>query len=250
MALSLAAASGSGLAQPDDDGRTGYGIGGAVLFDRDGYRGVGTETLLLPGISIRSKWINLFGPQVDFRLIGNESRSWWVGPRVEYRFDGYEVADGDVFRGMSDRKGGVFYGLASSFELVADLELELDYVRAASRDSGFERGSVGSVQLSRGFRSGAWTFVPRVGVEYLSAKYVDYYYGVRPGEATAARPAYLGRSTISPEVGLLVLWNITPRQILFANLNYERYRREIRDSPLMNANGIPQMVIGYEFILR
>jgi outer membrane protein len=237
-------------AQPLDNDRTRYSIGAALLVDKDGYRDVGTQTMLVPGLSIQNKWVNLYGPQLDLRLIGNEKRSWWVGPRIEYRFDGYEQSDGTVFRGMSDRKGGVFYGVAGSIDLGSDFELELDYVRAAQRESGFERGAVASIQLSRSFRSGAWTLVPRIGIEYQSRQYVDYYYGVRPSEATAGRPAYAGKKSYSPELGLLVRWRASPRQFLFANFNYERYGKEVRNSPLMNAGGIPQVVFGYQFMLN
>jgi outer membrane protein len=236
--------------KPSEDDRTRYSIGAAVLFDKDGYRGVGTETLVLPGVSIQNKWVNLFGPQLDLRLIGNEDRSWWIGPRIEYRFDGYEQNDGAIFSGMASRKGGVFYGLSGSIELGGDFELEADYVKAASREAGFDRGAVASLQLSRTYRSGSWSFAPRIGLEYQSSRYVDYYYGVRLGEATTARPAYTGKSTWSSELGLLVRWQASPRQFLFANLNYERYAREIRNSPLIDASGIPQLVLGYQFVLK
>lgn len=237
-------------AQPPDDDHTRYSIGAAVLVDKDGYRGIGTETLVLPGVSVQNKWLNLFGPQLDLRLIGNDTRSWWIGPRIEYRFDGYEQDDGAVFSGMASRKGGLFYGLSGSVELGGDFELEADYVKAASREAGFDRGAVASLQLSRTYSSGAWFFVPRIGLEYQSRRYVDYYYGVRLGEATAARPAYVGKSSWSPEIGLLVRWHASPRQFVFANLNYERYAKEIRNSPLINASGIPQLILGYQFVLN
>jgi outer membrane protein len=237
-------------AQTPDDERTRYSIGAALLVDKDGYRDVGAQTILVPGLSIQNKWVTLYGPQLDLRLIGNDKRSWWIGPRIEYRFDGYEQADGAVFSGMSDRKGGLFYGLSGSFDLGSDFELEVDYVKAARREAGFDRGAVASIQLSRSFRSGPWTLVPRIGLEYQSSRYVDYYYGVRSGEATSARPAYAGKASYSPELGLLVRFRASPRQFIFANFNYERYAKEIRSSPLINASGIPQVVLGYQFMLN
>ena len=232
-----------------DESRTRYSVGAALLLAKDGYRGVGRESVLIPGLSIQNKWVNLFGPQLDLRLIGDDKRSWWIGPRLEYRFDGYEKADSAIFTGMSDRKGGLFYGLAGSFDLGGGFEFEADYVKAASKEAGFSRGAVASLQLSRSYTHGAWAFVPRVGAEYQSSRYVDYYYGVRPVEATAARAAYAGKSSWSPEVGLLVRYRASPRQLIFANLNYERYAKEIRNSPLINASGIPQLILGYQYVL-
>jgi outer membrane protein len=242
--------SGDARAQATEDDRTRYGIGAALLVDKDGYRDVRAETMLVPGVSIQNKWVDLFGPQLDLRLIGNESRSWWFGPRIEYRFDGYEQSDGAIFSGMSDRKGGLFYGVAGRLGLGSEFDLEVDYVRAATREAGFDRGAVASIQLSRSYKSGPWTLTPRFGVEHQSRRYVDYYYGVRASEATAARPSYAGRDTYSPEVGLFVRFRASPSQSVFANFNYERYAREIRNSPLMNSKGIPQVVLGYQFMLK
>jgi len=38
--------------------------------------------------------------------------------------------------------------------------------------------------------------------------------------------------------------------LVFANFNCERCAKEIRNSPLMNAGGIPQVVLGYQFVLN
>lgn len=233
----------------DDRERTRYSVGAALLLAKEGYRGVSRESALIPGVSIQNKWVNLFGPQLDLRLVGNDKRSWWLGPRIEYRFDGYEKADSTFFTGMADRKGGLFYGLAGSVELGSGFELEADYVAAASKEAGFSRGAVASLQLSRSYTSGEWAFVPRFGVEYQSSRYVDYYYGVRVGEAIAGRPAFAGKSSWSPEVGLQVRYRASPRQLVFANFNYERYAKEIKNSPLINTSGIPQLILGYQYVL-
>lgn len=242
---------GPGPALADDDrSRTRYSVGAALLLAQDGYRGAGRESVLIPGVSIQNKWVNLFGPQLDLRLVGDARRSWWIGPRLEYRFDGYEKADSAFFTGMADRKGGLFYGLAGSVDLGGGFELEADYVQAGRKEAGFSRGAVASLQLSRSYAHGPWSFVPRIGAEYQSSRYVDYYYGVRPGEATAARAAYAGKSSWSPELGLLVRYRASPRQFVFANLNHERYAKEIRNSPLINASGIPQLILGYQYLLE
>mgnify|MGYP006975174342 CR=1 FL=1 len=150
----------------DDESRTRYSVGAALLLAKEGYRGVGRESVPVPGLAIQNKWVNLFGPQLDLRLIGDDQRSWWLGPRIEYRFDGYEKGDSPFFNGMADRKGGLFYGLAGSVELGQGFELEADYVKAASKEAGFSRGAIASLQLSRAYTRGAWAFVPRIGVEY------------------------------------------------------------------------------------
>jgi outer membrane protein len=141
------------------------------------------------------------------------------------------------------------YRVSVRWLLPGDFELEADYVQAGS-EAGFKRGAVASFQLSRDFGSGPWSFVPRIGLEYQSSSYINYYYGVRTSEVTASRPAYTGKSGWSPEVGLLVRYQLSRRQVLLANLNYERYPSAIRNSPLIDASGIPQLVLGYQFLLN
>jgi MipA family protein len=229
---------------------TRIGIGAALLVANDGYRGVGTDTQLIPGLSIVNKWVTLFGPNLDFRLIGPEDRRWWLGLRLEYRSDGYEPEDGAIFNGMAKRRGGIFGGLSGSIEFDNDVEISADFVRSTRRDQGFSKGRVASIELARTWRQGSWSFKPRVGLEWADADHIGYYYGVRPSEATATRPAYNGRSASSLELGLDVRWQLDRRQTLFANFNDERYPNVIRNSPLIAASGIPQVVLGYQYLLR
>jgi MipA family protein len=237
-------------AAADDSGGswagTRIGIGAAVLVDKDGYRSVGAETLLLPGVSVVNKWVVLFGPQVDLRLVGADDRRWWVGVRVEARQDGFEAEDGAFLAGMAERRGGVFAGLAAAWTLDNGLEIAVDAVGARRR----EQGRVASIELGRTWQAGAWSWKPRVGLEWADKRYIDYYYGVRPQEATPLRPAYTGRAARSVELGLDLRWSFAPRQTLFANLNYERYPNAIRKSPLIEASGIPQLVLGWQYRLR
>lgn len=229
---------------PDDTTR--YGIGAAVLSANEGYRGGKSETTLIPGLSIENKWVRLFGPQLDLKLAGNDARTWWIGPRIEYRFDGYEAADSAFLSGMAKRKGGVFAGIAGEFDLGNRFSLDFDVLRGGS-EGGNERGRVASLGVSRAYPSGAWTVVPRIGIETASSSYVNYYYGVRASEATAARAAYSGKSTTNLEFGVLVNYTLDRNQKLFANFNVERYGSGIKDSPIMDKSGQAQVVFGYQY---
>jgi hypothetical protein len=62
--------------------------------------------------------------------------------------------------------------------------------------------------------------------------------------------AYGGQESCSRELGLLVRFGACLRQFVFANFNDERYANEIRNSPLMNASGISQVVLGFQFVLN
>jgi outer membrane protein len=250
LAIAALLMAGAAHAQASDPARTRYSLGAVLVMDQDGYRDVGTDTLLVPTVSVQNKWVSLSGPQLDLRLVGDAQRSWWFGPRVEYRFDGYKASDGAVFNGMADRKGGLFYGVAGNFDLGHRFELAMDYVTAAQRQAGFERGAVGALSLRRTYQNGPWVLVPRFGVTYQSRSYVDYHYGVRLGEATATRPAYTGEGGWSPTLGLQVLYRASPRHVLFGNVGYQRHAKAVRDSPLMEASGKPQLVLGYQFVLN
>lgn len=50
-------------------------------------------------------------------------------------------------------------------------------------------------------------------------------------------------------MGLLVRYRASPRQFVLANLNDERYAKQIRNSPLIHASGIPQPILGDQYVL-
>src|SRR5258708_34830646 len=63
----------------------------------------------------------------------------------------------------------------------------------------------------------------------------DYYYGVRPDEATPERPAYTARAGILPELGVWGAYGLTERWSLVLGYTISRLPSSISDSPVVDA---------------
>jgi outer membrane protein len=77
---------------------------------------------------------------------------------------------------------------------------------------------------------------------------VDYYYGVRASEATAARPAYQGDSLTAVDVGLRLEYSPATRHSLFLDVSAKRFGGSIKDSPLVER--VTQSFVGFGYLYR
>ena len=93
-------------------------------------------------------------------------------------------------------------------------------------------GYQASARIGKRFRINNFMIEPSIGVNYQDSNYVDYYYGVRPEEATAFRSAYNGDSALNTEVRVA----ISTRQFLGGMTRLEVgatfFDDSISDSPL------------------
>jgi outer membrane protein len=72
-----------------------------------------------------------------------------------------------------------------------------------------------------------------VGMQWFSAKMNDYYFGVRPTEATFARPAYTAGASTSLQVGVNGVWSITERGSVLFGAIASRLGSGAADSPIV-----------------
>ena len=118
-------------------------------------------------------------------------------------------------------------------------------IRALHDGLGRHDGYLFSFDYGRPMFTEDWLIMPSWGFSYLSENAVDYYYGVRAGEATTARPEYKPGDA----------WGITARiyaerpmgrnWTLFGFASYSRFSDAVTDSPLVTAqDGTHNVTIG------
>jgi outer membrane protein len=73
-----------------------------------------------------------------------------------------------------------------------------------------------------------------IGAKYLNRDRTDYYYGVRPAEATLSRPAYSAPATWNIEINVTGIVNFGSRMRLFAKMDRESFGSGIKESPLVD----------------
>ncbi len=104
-------------------------------------------------------------------------------------------------------------------------------------------------RVSRNFRfDQAFRLTPSIGIEWLGARYVDYYYGVRPSEALQTRPAYAGRDTVNIGGGIAGLFRVSPSWSLLGGLYGTRLGGGVTDSPIVSRNFTSLVYFGVGWI--
>jgi outer membrane protein len=224
---------------PAASNASGFGLGVAVGNRERPYKGLGSDIRVLPVISYENSWVRLQGLGAAFKLIDTGNVSF--GLKVDYSLKGYTSSDAPILAGMEDRKGGLWIG--------PNARWRTEYVTLSgevSTDlSGHSKGTQVKFSLDKTFRVGGFGIVPRVSALWLDRKYVNYYYGVEPNEATSDRPAYEGTSTVNVEVGLRTGYMLAPNQSVFLDVSTTRLGSGIRDSPLVDKSTQSGVRLGY-----
>lgn len=222
-----------------DETRWGLGVGVAV--ERKPYKGADNKTQLLPLVFFENRYVRVFGPGVDVKLPS-------AGPvefalRAEYGGNDYKASDATGLAGMNDRKASVWLGGKALWRNpVADLRAE-----ALFDASGKSSGQRLSLTAEKHLRLGEFVFMPRLSVQRLDQKYVNYYYGVTAAEATAARPAYSGKATTNVELGLRTVYPLAPQQSLMLDISTTQLGSGIKNSPLLDKSSTPSARVAYVY---
>ncbi|RDV00939.1 MipA/OmpV family protein [Trinickia dinghuensis] len=216
---------------------THWGLGAGVGIEGLPYKGDGSKVSPIPLINFDNKWVHLGGTGIDLK-IGN-----WRGVSVALcgqfaLFDGYKGSDAPILNGMQNRNGAFWYGPALAWSSAFG-KLSGDYLL------GGNKGERAKIDFGKPFAFGSLTVEPHAGVEWLSGKYVDYYYGVRPSEAQAGRAAYDGKAAVNVSVGSRVDYKLTKQQSVILDVGVTHLGSGITDSPLVGRRFVPAARIGY-----
>lgn len=220
----------------EKDFRVGIGIG--ALVEDEGYRDIGTEGDLVPIPYLQTERLRILGPQLTYRLLGDKSNN--IGLRLDYRFDGYEASDGDVFRGMDERKSSLALGFSGQYRTVIG---NLDY--SIAKATSASKGLYGNVQLFWPIKTGNWIVTPRAGLEFFDKKYTNYYFGVNPNEVRSDRRQYTPGKALNLDVGVDLQRDLSANHTLLGSIKYRHYASAIKDSPLIEKSGSPRFNIAY-----
>ncbi len=113
--------------------------------------------------------------------------------------------------------------------------------------SGTHDGFQVYLDYGYGFGAGRWFFELSGGAAYKSEKLNDYYWGVAPGEAGVALPAYEAGSGINVHAKVLAGYLITERWSFAAALQFEWLNDEAADSPIVDERAVPGFFAGLRY---
>lgn len=236
--VSSASAQAHGSAEPAG---SSWGLGVGVAAIEKPYRDFDTETIGLPIVSFENRWISTSIPTFDVKLYSGRALSFRL--RARYAGDGYEADDSPFLAGMDERKASLWAGAAvvwkAGFATVTG-----EFVGDAM---GKSKGTRARLQMDRRFAAGKFGFTPRLAADWVDDKYVDYYYGVRPSEATTTRAYYAGEATTNIHAGLRVDYTPTQHHTLFFDMGASRFGSTVKDSPLVDEPNQTSIGLGYVY---
>lgn len=204
----------------------GWMWGFGVAASQDVYTDFDNRVVPIPIIGYAGERLRIYGPFVRYQLLQEGAVS--VDAQLVPVFAGFEEDDSFIFEGMEDRDFSYAAGVALNYNWQG-----WTYSLSTNADIlGKFDGYQASFRLGKPFRFDGYMIEPSLGVTFQDENYVDYYYGVRPEEATNFRAFYEGESAVNTELRLA----ISTRQFLGGMTRLEFgatfFDDSISDSPL------------------
>lgn len=243
IATGLILLSGIGNTAYAQDGDSGFSLGIGVQSEENAYGDSSTSGA--PLIHYENRYFRFSGTTADLKMPWISSSTVDVSLRAKYSIgEGYEASDADILSGMAEREdNGVWAGAAVQWRPgFADFTLE-----GLADTSGDSDGQRLRLEASRTFSWDRFSITPRIAATWMNDDAVDYFYGVRPNEVTAGRPAYIGEATTNIELGLKATYSITEKHTILFDAGITYLGDSITDSPITTEDTATSIGVGYVY---
>jgi len=206
----------------------GAGLGLAMRFENSPYRGGGTRHDFVPLYIYEGKRVFLEAYRVGLKL--HETPESRFDVFAGYRFEGFPYDHIPAsLAGMANRGTGVDLGIGYQQRKPWGTLFGEVLSDTGSASSGNE--------VRVGYRYdlalGKLQLQPQLTFAARDAKMNNYYYGVRPSEATTTRAAYDPGSGVNTELGLSAVYRLSERWRLMGGLSAKRWSSGVRASPIV-----------------
>jgi outer membrane protein len=178
----------------DPEDRSGnWSVGMANAWENSPYQGQGRLPNFTPTYSYCGKRLYIDTTDIGWHAIDNPR--WQLDLYGSYRLDGFNEFSGDTTGGEPRPDDDPLKGLerSNAFEASVQLTRKLPLGRfalEARQDvSGVHDGAALRARWARVYRGSHWQVEPWAEFGWWSDQRADYYFGVRPDEASATRPA-------------------------------------------------------------
>ena len=220
------------------------GLGALMHFERSPYRDGGNRYDVLPLYLYEDERFFLHANRGGVKLQQNDTQRFDLF--VEQRLEGFPADRLPAsLAGMATRDSGIDLGLSWRYRqpwgtLQAELLHDI---------GGFSKGSEFRLGYTYDWRSGPWSLRPSLSLALRDARMNNYYYGVRPSEATPGRAAYSPGAGLNTTLGLYGAYDLSQRWRLLAGVSATLLDRKIKDSPIVQKRVLPGVYVGaaYDF---
>ena len=219
-------------------------IGLGAYTARSIIRGGRTSTAILPYANF--DYGRLFARIDTFGIKTAKLGNGYLELATRYEQDGFKTNTTEL-HGLTERHNSApLLGLSTVQETPVGA-----FVITAFRDVGKSKAGLGDLTYIGSIEASNVTIYPQIGVEYLSKKYVGYYYGISPTESAASGYAtYQGGRALNPFIAALLEVRLSEDW----NLNLFIRRRwlagSIRDSPIVSRGSGDNIFISLSYRLK
>ena len=211
-----------------DFGQWGVGLG--VIGRSSPYKDSDTNvSQVIPTVTYFGERLQWVGPELRYGLVGSDDLR--LALTASYRIGVYEEDDSPALKGLGDRDSTLLAGLSLIYEVAGGVELGLRYEHDVLDRIG---GGAATFSVSKGFQIGIVRLSPRVGANWLSTDLGDHDYGVPESAVRPDRPAYSVDDSVSLEVGLGGLVELSESWRVAINFAVEYLDEEVTDSPIVD----------------
>jgi len=216
-------------------------VGAGAVISSKPYDGVDSRTYPVPLFGYEGRRLYLRGITGGYRLL--KIKGWSIGPTVRPRFEGYRASDSSALSGMKNRNATIDAGVDMSWRTSWGLLSAVFVTDILAAHDGHEL----ELSYTAMFPYAGFDVMPGAALRWRSTNLTDYYYGVRPNEVRAGRPAYSPDDAITPLVRVAVRRKLSDRWGLLLAGQYEWLDREIRDSPVIDEDHIVSALFGVTY---
>jgi outer membrane protein len=179
--------------------------------------------------------------RVGVHLLSNAEKTMAFGLAVEPRF-GHTQGDGPRVLGMHNRRPTLEGGPSFNWETrIVDVNLAYFHDLTGANHGTSVRATLSKDVLTEG----KLKLSVNTGIDRVSSRTVDYYFGVAASEATATRPAYAGRSGVDLSYGFTGSYELTAKNSIVFGANLTRLNHSAAASPIVERRNVRLGWIGY-----
>lgn len=218
------------------------GIGAGVYPEFSGSENFRGLVLPIVRASYRDKaFINAL--QAGLWLFDSDDKAIRIGLAIEPRF-GWEARDGTRVEGMERRE----FSLEAGPNVQVRTPVGVFNANVYQDITGASNGQTAQLQFIRPLvrlqGGGALRLNGVVGAQWFAGKTNDYYFGVRPAEATPSRPAYTAGATTNLQLGINGLYLLGSGSLLFGLIG-NWLGDAAAESPIVETRFQPIAYLGY-----
>lgn len=220
-----------------------FTLGAGAFTGKSEYKDFKDQSGALPLIQAQGDRWSVDASGVSVELYGDEKSPLTVNALLTSAGSGFDEDDSDAFSGMKKRKSSVDLGLQVQYQIGqgAVEATVLGDVSSTHKGYSLDMNYSHNIELMGGF------FQPAIGFEFTSAKFTDYYYGVKDSEATATRSAYKAESAINPYLEYSYIYPVNKNINLIHGSSITKLDSEVKNSSIVDRSTTWNTFVGLSY---